>query len=1017
MAAPAGELRVPVTLQKTRLKAEEKTLDFEFEVLNVQFNSRGRYALRLTAENPLLQGAGAGVRLRVNDGEAVCSDTGTTDVVEQGGPDEICSFRRRKFVFTLPKGFCKNDGNHDARLRIEALRFRGAAAGSGWRAGEAFFAIYPRPNQPRMNLFAGRHEDLYRYSDVAPLLRVGSDRLARHCGRLAFAVAFHDAPESAYHSLPAEGRARSAQQLPADPELSSSPELPGDSADKHLSSSSSSSPSSSSVPAPRRLLSRSSLHLSSPGCSPDLTSAVQQVPESPAGEEEEEARPAEAGRRHVARTGKEAVTVTLHGASNLPAPREGPAPRPYVVVKTSRDEQQAQVTRASSEPTHSPTWEEEVTVEIDAEDASWEALTLTVADQGTREALATYRLPVRHLQPFHHYHCRLALPREQDPAGTSLYVTIVRKGSVLPRRDGMDYAGLEVLLQGVTAPLASPPGALVAVASIIASARAYRDSMAKRPAACPGVALTTVTFPEPSAADFSLPRTARRGCPQMTAPAGPPEKPTWNTSFLFQGRDGATLFSEDAALAIEYYPHKAMSAAESTLGPLGYSVLPLPAGVYRRLAADGGRSGLRVDGLPVQGTELRTVAGAAPTVRLCLQLLRSERPDAFLSPSSSAALPSLDATSLGKPEGAEELLRPLGASGPPAPDEPPVASRVPAGLHQGDASLPPADAVAGILPEKQPFPGEPAAPPEEQRGQDGAGDQGEQETNNYRLALKRMADDILSLHQHVASLEMENSNLRRSLTMHEDLGRTLLSDIDVDVMTKAEIVDRIATLKHKLASGTVEMRRLKDRVQQLQNELIRKNDREKDLIMLQRAHQQQQAALRRCQEKVAKMKGLEETVRQQEKVIQTMEQMLEEQLSGAGRSTKKPTGEALAGELYSALLAENRRLREELARPRHPSPPIAPPPQALPDVFGSSEKLSLLAKLEKAQARSRVLESQLEEAARRWGREKQELSTRLLEQDHGFRGSSSSFARDPALKMPPGPMAPMRRHQTLDPLS
>lgn len=28
--------------------------------------------------------------------------------------------------------------------------------------------------------------------------------------------------------------------------------------------------------------------------------------------------------------------------------------------------------------------------------------------------------------------------------------------------------------------------------------------------------------------------------------------------------------------------------------------------------------------------------------------------------------------------------------------------------------------------------------------------------------------------------------------------------------------------------------------------------------------------------------------------------------------------------------------------------------------------------------------SQLEEAARRWGREKQELSTRLLEQEHGF---------------------------------
>lgn len=37
-------------------------------------------------------------------------------------------------------------------------------------------------------------------------------------------------------------------------------------------------------------------------------------------------------------------------------------------------------------------------------------------------------------------------------------------------------------------------------------------------------------------------------------------------------------------------------------------------------------------------------------------------------------------------------------------------------------------------------------------------------------------------------------------------------------------------------------------------------------MLLQRAHRQQQTALRRCQEKVAKMKGLEEAVRQQEKV-------------------------------------------------------------------------------------------------------------------------------------------------------
>lgn len=44
--------------------------------------------------------------------------------------------------------------------------------------------------------------------------------------------------------------------------------------------------------------------------------------------------------------------------------------------------------------------------------------------------------------------------------------------------------------------------------------------------------------------------------PKMSRPAGPPEQPTWDTSFLFQGRDVTTIFSEDTALLIEYYPHK-----------------------------------------------------------------------------------------------------------------------------------------------------------------------------------------------------------------------------------------------------------------------------------------------------------------------------------------------------------------------------------------------------------------------------------------------------------------------------
>ncbi|XP_061856405.1 coiled-coil domain-containing protein 33 [Colius striatus] len=717
------------------------------------------------------------------------------------------------------------------------------------------------------------------------------------------------------------------------------------------------------------------------------------VSKSPVRTEEPGHTPA-AGGGHVASMGKEAITVTLHSASNLPTTREGQVPWPYVVIQTrGGNEQETQATHPSLMPTHAPTWEEEVTVEMDAENVGCAALTLTVADRATKEALGTFQVPVRYLQPFQPHNCRLVLPRKRDPVGTVLHVTLTRKGSVIPHCNGLRYVALEVLLQGLSAPLATPPGPLIATARVVTNVQEYKHCMEKHPVTCPGISPTTITFPDPPVGAFSITRAANSGCPQMSRPAGPPDQPTWNTSFLFQGRDVATVFSEDTALVLEYYPYKAAWDAADTVVPVGYSVLPLSRRAFRALAAQGG--GLRVDGLVVQGTDLKTTSGAIPTVRLCLQLLRSERPAAFLTPSVSDILPSLD------PDTIVTFQR----------DREPQAAHVCPShcqLHQDDVSLLAADAVAGVMPRKPSCPRRTGALAGEQRSQEIIKDHQESEVSRYHLALKRMAGDLLSLRQRVTSLEVENGRLRHSLASREELGHSLLADTNLDVMTREELLDRLATLKRELVASTAEMRRLKDRVQQLQNELIRKNDREKDLVLLQHAHQQQQTTLRKCQEKVAKMKGLEETVRQQEKVMEVMERVLQEKLTREGRSPEKPAGEALSREVHTVLLAENRRLQEELARAPHHLPPITPRPSALMGVLGGMEKLSLLARLEEAQARGQVLERQLEEAARRWGREKQELGTHLLEREYGFPHT---------LKLPVMRMAPLRRPQPLPPLS
>ncbi|XP_032100706.1 coiled-coil domain-containing protein 33-like [Sapajus apella] len=350
--------------------------------------------------------------------------------------------------------------------------------------------------------------------------------------------------------------------------------------------------------------------------------------------------------------------------------------------------------------------------------------------------------------------------------------------------------------------------------------------------------------------------------------------------------------------------------------------------------------------------------------------------------------------------------------------------------------------------------------------------------NYYRQAMQRMAEDILSLRRQASILERENRILRSHLAQQEEDGQG-----------KASEARHTVSVKQKLLLSELDMKKLRDRVQHLQNELIRKNDQEKELLLLYQAQQPQAALLKQYQAKVQKMKALEETVRHQEKagargavpeahqcwqgreprvqpslcsalqVIEKMEQVLEDRLRDRSkppplnRQPGKPstgfpglsasglplgsTTENLPLELYSALLAENAKLRAELDKNRHQPAPIILQQQALPvdpgelgaggdlaerlqEIHGpghskctqtlpaqdllsdTSDKFNLLAKLERAQSRILSLESQLEDSARRWGREKQDLATRLQEQENGFRHPSNSIIIGQPVSDPPG---------------
>nr|KAF6483517.1 coiled-coil domain containing 33 [Rousettus aegyptiacus] len=694
---------------------------------------------------------------------------------------------------------------------------------------------------------------------------------------------------------------------------------------------------------------------------------------------------------HLSPSNKETIMVTLHGATNLPACKDGSEPWPYVVVKTTSEEVKNQnskaVTSVPAEPTKAPTWGDTVEVEIQAEGAGQEDVVLKVVDNKKKEELLSYQIPIKYLRVFHPYHLELVMPNQSEKANeatakTKLYATVVRKGSFIPCYDGCNYTALEVFLRRVNEPLVNNPSPMVVIARVVPN---YKEFKMNQDPVSLGLPITPLSFPIPSMTNFDVPPVSQNGCPQLSKPGGPPELPLWNQSFLFQGRDGATNFSEDTALVLEYYPSSAMKGGESwTLSkPLGISVLPLKSRLYRKMLTGKGLNGLHVERLPITDTKLKTINGEAPMVDLSFQLLSSERPENFLTPNSSKVLPILD------PKTLDEKLD---------------------SIHESWSKATVSSTMNSSTSTFQEEEEEPHMPQMYR----------EMEMNNYRRAMQTMAEDILLLRKQASVLEAENRMLRSHLTQ-EEMG---------EEQDNVDQTQKLVFMKQKLLLSELDMKKLRDKVQHLQNELIRKNDREKELLLLYQTQQPQAALLKRYQDKLQKMKALEETV------IEKMERVLEDKLRernepllnrlqgkpsvafpmlSASGLPQGPTGENQPVDLYSALLAENSRLRAELDKSRQQSAPIILQQQALPDLLATtSDKFNLLAKLERAQSRILSLESQLEDSARRWGREKQDLATRLQEQEYGLGHPSNAIITD--LPNPSTHSKDHRRPSKLDPL-
>ncbi|XP_019616731.1 PREDICTED: coiled-coil domain-containing protein 33-like [Branchiostoma belcheri] len=991
---------------------QDRTLNFDFDILNAQFNHNGRYFLKLSVKNPMFGVDGISVRLNdAEPGQEKDEAEEQTDIVEQTDIDALSTFQNHKFTFLLPRGFCKNDEQHDVFLLLEAFSLPADSSAAGHKVGEAKFAIYPRTNAPRINLKAKHHEDLYNYSGIMTLLRtLSTESISMHCGRIKYHVSFHDNRDKA----PQPPRQPTPPVRQPQPRTPTPPPQPR----RVRTPTPSPPPPREPTPPPREPTpprreeppSRLDFQVESPV---PTDGPARRTTDSALGDWQKPGM-YDSGFAHVAVPGKTELYVILHGARNLPALEDGRQPLPFVAVKTRSDElanRPAQgTTRTPMQATHLPWWEEGVNVVMPESGAQDDALMLTVADSPTKQVLVQYELPVHHLKPFHQYHLELVKHSKASKDGARLYATVIRKHSVLPRHPTFMYCGLEVFLRAMERPVENPVGPLVAVARIVPDYHNYKEDVLMASPRSANVTLMTVTFPSPHPSSFIVPQHQKGGYPQVSLAARPDEQPVWNHSYLFHhSRDNATIFSPTSALVIEYYPASSVVSESSwhMRSPIGFSSILLDQDVYHALTSEPGRLGVRVDGLLIQGTNLRTQPGSLPTVGAILRLITTERPDGLIAAASPELLPSLDSLVDG---GFRRPISPQFVPPSPADDMFDGLDDVETGPSWRrknkprkplkDGEWPGMDAVQDVLPE---YISETTQPPPRRPPKDGLRqsyqpddpyshsllEHQSKELDNYRAALKRMGADILKLREDIARLEAENSQLRRNLHMNRDAADALVGPAGLQALSRGDLVDKYALLQQKVSQQASSIKGQKERIQQLQNELIKKNDREAELLKQQKAQKPQQPVAPKVPENDGKKKKMEDTIKRQEEVIEKMEKLLNKQLEKG----TLPADRSL--EAHSALAAENARLRDELNRAKEPPQPHYPPGVKMDD----EERLDLMAKLEKAEGRIISLENQLTENARMWGREKQELLIRMNERENGFARSSQMVLHDFPMSM------------------
>lgn len=197
-----------------------------------------------------------------------------------------------------------------------------------------------------------------------------------------------------------------------------------------------------------------------------------------------------------------------------------------------------------------------------------------------------------------------------------------------------------------------------------------------------------------------------------------------------------------------------------------------------------------------------------------------------------------------------------------------------------------------------------------------------QELEARTEAVKKIGSDLYASRQENAIQEAEMKTMKKKIQENDIRTVKLLNTIDIDVLGIDEIKRRYALLAQKLQIEINRGRDLTDKLDIAQKIKIERNELEKKYLELRHAHKAQSTHIQTLQDKLGETKKFKDAIRKQEMVIQKLEVLLKDSMSGAegqGRMEEffrgaKVNPECFDGGVYRLLTEENGMLKDKLLK-------------------------------------------------------------------------------------------------------